>query len=177
MNNPGIDFEIWKQLRKKWTDLDEGGHKINVEFKLIKSSEDENKILVIDVIQIIDNEIITDTVQHIAKEAYAPLGIANASMEHLVQAYKETMDQLHRKAGQGDATLVVIMVPTSPTSGEVKASLQKKDSNTGTSIQVNYRHYYILNAMREKMIEAIGDSWREVKAVYRPKELEFFFEY
>lgn len=177
MSNPGIDIEIWKHLRKKWSDLIAGGHKVEVEFKLIKSSGNENKILIIDVIQNIDGEIVTETVQHIAGEAYAALGIESLSMERLVEVYQETMNQLHRKSGQRDADLIVTISPTSSTSGEVKACLEKKDSEIKTSILVNYRHYYILNALRERMIELVGDGWSKVKAVYSSEDLEFYFEY
>jgi hypothetical protein len=177
MNNPGIDLEIWKQLRKKWTDLDASGHKVKVEFKLIADPNDENRILVIDVIQNIDDQIVTETVQRTAGEAYATLGISGLSMERLVEVYKNIMHQLHRQAKQRDAALIVTMSPSSSTSGEVRGVLEKPGSDAKGSVLVNYRHYYILNALREKMIELLGDGWSKVRAVYRPEELEFYFEY
>src|SRR5687768_9811514 len=118
MNNPGIDLEIWKQLRRKWTQLDESGHKVKVDFRLIADPRDENKILAIDVVQNIDDELITETVQRGAGEAYATLGIAGLSMEGLVEVYKKMMHQLHRQAKQRDAGLIVTMTPSSSTSGE-----------------------------------------------------------
>src|SRR5688572_743030 len=97
MNNPGIDLEIWKQLRKKWSDLNTSGHKVKVDFRLIADPNDENKILVIDVVQNINDETVTETVQRSAGEAYATLGLAGLSMERLVEVYKEMMHQLHRQ--------------------------------------------------------------------------------
>jgi hypothetical protein len=35
----------------------------------------------------------------------------------------------------------------------------------------------VLNALREKMIEQLGESWSQVRAVYRAGALEFYFEY
>src|SRR5512141_3054078 len=97
MNNPGIDLEIWKQLNKKWADLEAGGHTLKIDFKLISDPNNENNILAIDVIQNIDKKIVLETVQRIAGEAYAILGIAGLSMERLVEAYKEMTQQLHDK--------------------------------------------------------------------------------
>lgn len=177
MNNPGIDLKIWEQLRKKWTDLDASGHQVKVEFRLIADPKDENKILMIDVIQNINDETVTETVQKSAGEAYATLGIAGLSMEQLVDVYKKIMDQFHHQMKQHDAALIVTMVPSSSTSGEVRASLENPGSDLKNNIFVNYKHYYVLNALREKMIELLGDGWSKSRAVYRPDELEFYFEY
>jgi hypothetical protein len=177
VNNPDNNIEFWKQLRKKWAELDASGHQLKVEFKFVTDPKDRNKVLAIDVIQKIDEEIVTETVQHIAKEGYVPLGIADASIEHLTEIYKQTICQLHRDAGHKDATLIVTMSPTSPISGEVRAVLEKKESNNKTIIEVNYSQYYILNALREKMIEMKKDEWSKVKAVYQQNELTFYFDY
>ena len=177
MNNPGMDMEIWKGLRKKWSDLDAEGHKVKVDFKLIADPKDKNKILVIDVIQHVDDELITETVQRSPGEAYEALGIEGLSMERLVQVYKETMQKLHEVSNQREMDLVVTMSPTSPTSGEVRATLEKPDFPQKSTIVVNYRHYYVLNALREKMIELMGESWKQVRAVYHAGDVEFYFEY
>ena len=177
MNNPGMDFEIWKQLRKKWTDLDAAGHKIKVDFNLIADPNDEKNILVIDVIQQIDDKPVTETVQRKAGEAYATLGIDGLSMERLVQVFKGMMKQLYKQAQYKDMELSVSMAPTSPTSGEVQGVLAMSDAPVQSYLPVNYRYYYVLNALREKMIETTGDAWKKVRAVYHPEELEFYFEY
>jgi hypothetical protein len=177
MNNPGIDLEIWKQLRRKWTELDASGYKVKVEFRLIADPDDENKILVIDVIQNVNDEVIIETVQRNAGEAYATLGIAGLSMERLVGVYKEMMHQLHRQAKQRDVDLIVIMVPSSSTSGEIRGYMEKPDSDIKSNVLVNYRHYYMLNALQEKMRELVGDRWSKVKAIYHSGGLEFYFEY
>ena len=176
MNNPGMDFEIWKQLRKKWTDLDAAGHKIKVDFKLIADPNDEKNIMIIDVIQQIDDKQVTETVQRKAGEAYDALGIAGLSMERLVQVFKGMMKQLYQQAKYKDMELSLFMAPTSPTSGEVQAVLAM-GAPVQSYLLVNYRYYYMLNALREKMIEVTGDAWKQVRAVYRPDELEFYFEY
>ena len=177
MNNPGIDLEIWKQLRKKWDELDTEGHKLKIEFKLITAPEDKSKILVIDVIQHIDGDPVTETVQRNSDEVYAAMGIAGLSMERLVGVYKEMIRQLYRQANQRDMDLIVAMSPTSPTSGEIRAYLQKPENPVQSGILVNYRHYYVLNALRNKMIEVLEESWTQVRAVYHAGGLEFYFEY
>jgi hypothetical protein len=177
MNNPGIDTETWNQLRKKWSALESQGHKLKISFKLITDPEDKSKVLAIDVIQNIDEELITETVQRVAGEAYETLGIAGVSMERLVEVYKEIMDKLYRQAQQRDADLIVTMSPSSTTAGEVRGYVEKHDSNIQSSVSVNYRHYYVLNALREKMIESTGDAWHSVRATYHSGDLEFYFEY
>ena len=177
MNNPGIDLEIWKQLRKKWSDLDADGYKLKIDFKLIAHPNDENNILAIDVIQNINEELITETVQRNAGEAYAALGIAGLSMESLVEVYKEMMHQLHGQAKQRAADLIVTMSLSSPTSGEVRGYVEKRNSDIKSSVLVNYQHYYMLKALQEKMVDLVGDGWMKVKAIYRSGSLEFYFEY
>jgi hypothetical protein len=177
MNNPGMDLEIWKLLRKKWSDLDGSGHKLKIDFQLIARPNNEQDIMAIDVIQHIDAELVTETVQRSAGEAYAALGIAGLSMERLVEAYKDILGQLLQQANLPDLALVVSMTPTSPASGELRGHLEKFDAPVRSSVLVNYRHYYILNALRDKMIELAGKGWRSVKAIYHSGDLEFFFEY
>ena len=177
MNNPGIDLEIWKQLRHKWTELDAKGHKVKVEFKLVSDSEDKSKILVIDVIQNINGDAVTETVQRKAGEAYSMLGITGLSMERLVGVYKEMMKQLHRQANQKDVDLIVTMSPTSPTSGEVRAYLEKPADPVQSSVLADYRHYYVLNALRDRMIELLGEGWTQARAVYHAGDVDFYFEY
>jgi hypothetical protein len=178
MNNPGIDFKIWEQFKKKWANLDASGRQVKVEFKLITTLREENKVLAIDVIQHIDSELVTETVQHIAGEGYELLGIAGLSMERLVEVYKGMMNRLMKEHGQyKDMALTVTMTPTSIVSGQVNGIIEKIDASVRNSILVNYRHYYVLNALREKMIEALDDEWSKVTAVYRSGELEFYFDY
>ncbi|MBN2118140.1 MAG: hypothetical protein JW730_16305 [Anaerolineales bacterium] len=175
-NNPGIDTATWEGLRKKWSALEAAGHALKIEFKLVADPKDEENILAIDVFQHIDEEVITETVQRKAGEADATLGIAGLSMERLVVVYKGMMKQLHaQQAGRHDAELIVTMSPSSKTSGEIRGYLEKSDGKS--SVQVDYQHYYVLNALREKMIEAVGDAWSRVRAVYGSDSLEFYFDY
>ena len=177
MNNPGIDLTIWEQLKQKWDKLDREGHSLEIVFKLIVDKNNEDKTLAIDVIQKIDNEIIIETVQHVAKEAYETLGIAGLSLERLVEVYKEKLHQIHSQSNMPYAYLIVTMTPSSPLSGEVKGYLEKRKKNQKFSIPVNYQHYYLLIAIRDKMIELVGDSWSQAKAVYWQGALTFYFEY
>ena len=177
MNNPGIDLTVWEQLRKKWGELENNGNKLDIHFNLIVDKNDEEKTLAIDVIQKIDDEIVTETVQRVAGKAYETLGISGLSMERLVEVYKEKLHTLHSSSNLPYAYLIVTMTPSSPVSGEIKAYLEKRKKKQKSSVQVDYQHYYLLNALREKMIEIVGDGWRQVKAVYWQGALEFYFEY
>ena len=176
MNNPGIDITNWERLRKRWSEMESSGQTLSIDFSLITASENDKNALAIDVIQKINDETITETVQKNAGGAYAALGIASLSLEALVAAYKTIMSDLYEKTGQKELDLVVTMTRTSPTSGEVKGYVAKEDSDVRHSVFVNYRHYYVLNALRDKMIGLVGDGWQRVKAVYRSGELEFYFE-
>lgn len=177
MNNPGIELETWERLRKQWAGLQSAGHKLGIEFRLIADPKDENNILAIDVVQQIDGDFVTETVQHTAGEAYAALGIAGASMETLVEAYKRILRNLQTQAVETELDLVVTMSPVSVASGEIRGYAGKENSDVRSSLPVNYRHYYVLNALREKMLGLTGDSWSSVRTVYRSGELEFYFEY
>ena len=73
--------------------------------------------------------------------------------------------------------LIVTMTPSSSLSGETRGYLEKRKKNQKFSVPVDYQHYYLLNAIRDKMIEQVGDAWRQVKAVYWKGELKFYFEY
>jgi len=52
----------------------------------------------------------------------------------------------------------------------------KRKKKKENSVQVNYQHYYLLNALRDKMIEIVGEGWSQVEAVYWQDTLEFYFE-
>jgi hypothetical protein len=140
-DNPGMDLVIWKRLRKRWAELEKAGHKLKVDFHLLADVDDENNILAIDVVQNINEELITETVQRSAGEADTMLGIAGLSREHLVKVYKEMMHQLHQQAQQTAADLTVTMSPTSLTSGEVSAHVKEGQSGRKSSVLVNYQHY------------------------------------
>lgn len=177
MNNPGIDLALWERLRSKWAQLQMAGHILEIEFRLIASPEDTENILTIDVIQKIDNSVIVETVEKEKDEVYTILGIKGFSLEDIFQKYKEIMRQLHRQTVLQESTLVITMSPTSLKSGEIGGLVEIRDSGTKTAVATNYQHYYILNALREKMLEITGDGWTKVKAVYCYGELEFHFEY
>lgn len=176
MNNPGMDFEIWKQLRQKWTDLDTQGRKIKVDFQLVGHPTEKGNVLAIDVIQHIDGKPVTETVEREAGAAYAVLGIAGLSMERLVEVYKGMMKQLHSQSRVQEIDMIVTLTITSPTSGELKGILSMPDAPVQDPVQVNYQHYYVLKALRERMIATTGDAWTRVRATYRPDALEFYFD-
>ena len=177
MNNPGIDFAIWKGLRRKWTELDARGHKVRVDFQLIAHPSQKDDVLAIDVVQHIDGRPVTETVQRQAGEAYGPLGIAGLSMENLVEVYKEMLGGLRSQSELEKIDVEVTMAPTSETSGELTGLFVVPDAPAQSPVQVNYQHYYVLNALRERMSEMLGERWRQVRAVYHEGDLEFHFEY
>lgn len=177
MNNPGMDFEIWKGLRKKWTELDARGHKVKVDFQMIAHPSKEKEVLAIDVVQHIDGKPVTVTVERQAGEAYAPLGIAGLSMEHLVEVYKEMLGQLRSRSKTRNLDVIVTMSPTSEVSAELTGLLVVPDAPVQSPVQVNYQHYYVLNALRDRMSEMLGERWSQVRAVYHEGNVEFHFEY
>lgn len=143
----------------------------------MSDADDKTRILLIDVIQSIDGQIVVETVQKNEGEAYASLRIEGLPIEQLVQNYRKIAELTLRQTEQRNAALVVTMSPSSPTSGELQAVVEKQNSGMTNSVQVNYRHYYLLNALREKMIEQLGEDWRKVMAVYREENVEFYFDY
>jgi hypothetical protein len=177
MNNPGMDFEIWKGLRRKWTGLDARGHKVKVDFQLIAHPSQKEHVLAIDVVQHIDGKPVTETVQRQAGEGYAPLGIAGLTMDRLVEVYKEMLGRLREGSRLENIDVVVSMAPTSETSGEVSGLLVMPDAPVQSPVQVNYQHYYVLNALRERMGEMLGERWKQVRATYHEGNVEFYFEY
>jgi hypothetical protein len=85
--------------------------------------------------------------------------------------------QLHQQAKLRDMDLIVTMTPTLPASGELRGHLEKTDAPVRSSVLINYQHYYVLNALRDKMIDLVGEGWSKVKAVYHLGDLDFYFEY
>jgi hypothetical protein len=69
------------------------------------------------------------------------------------------------------------MTPHSATSGETICYLVRPEAGEKSSLALNYQHYYVLNALREKMIETVGDAWSRVKVIYRNGDVEYYFEY
>ena len=177
MKNPVIDLKVWPRLKEKWIELDANGHLLRVDLKLVTTDSKKDRTLAIDVVQTIDEAIIVETVQRRKGEAYAALGIAGLSVERLKDVYKEMMAQLHARSGQPESDLVITMCPTSTTSGEVTGYLQSHDEPVKQAVLTNYQHYYVLNALRERMIEQLGENWKQVKAVYQPDAVEFYFDY
>ena len=176
MKNPGVDLKVWKQLREKWIKLDKNGHSLKVGFKLMTNDSPKDRTLAIDVVQAIDDDIIVETVQRQDGEAYAALGISELSVEQLKQVYGNMMAQLHSQLGQPESDLVITMSPTSETSGEVRGYFQSHDEPVEQAVLTDYHHYYVLNALREKMIQQLGENWKQVKAVYKQDGVEFYFE-
>jgi hypothetical protein len=176
MMNPNIDLEVWKQLKEKWTKLDADGRSLKIDFKLITNDSKKNKTFAIDVVQAINDDIIVETVQRKEGEAYAALGISELSVEQLKEVYGEMMAQLYSQLAEPESDLVITMSPTSETSGEVQGYLQSHDEPVKQAVMTDYQHYYVLSALREKMIEQLGESWKQVKAIYKQGAVEFYFE-
>ncbi|HET6597670.1 MAG TPA: hypothetical protein VFG81_18745 [Anaerolineales bacterium] len=177
MKNPGMDLKIWKSLKSKWADLDSKGYKVKIDFQLIAHPNDAKRILAIDVVQHIDGKPVIETVQRSPGEGYVPLGIAGLSQESLHAIYKQMMKQLREQSTLNEIDVIVVMSPTSFISGELKGHLEVPDAPVQSSILLDYRHYYVLNALRDRMSEQSGRSWTQVSAVYHSGDLEFHFEY
>jgi hypothetical protein len=177
MNNPGMDLEIWKQLREKWADLDAKGHMLKIDFQLIEHPMEEHDILAIDVVQYIDGKPVTETVQRCAREAYALLGIEDLSIEQLTEVFKEMMSQLRSQSNLNHVDVIVTMTVTSPISGELQGLFEVPDAPVQSNVLLNHRHYYVLSALRDKMIELRDERWSKVRAVYHAGELDFYFHY
>lgn len=177
MNNPDMDFEIWKQLRQKWTDLDASGHRLKIDFQLVAHPAEENNVLAIDVVQHIDGNPVTETVQREAGEAYAALGIANLSMEQLAEVLKGMMEQLRSQSDLSNVVVEILMSSTSPTSGELSGLLVAPEAPSQTPVLLNHRYYYVLSALRDRMAETGGKRWNRVRASYSGGELDFQFDY
>jgi hypothetical protein len=179
MNNPGIDMEIWNQLKEKWAALDAKGYRIKVDFNLLADPQDEKNILAIDVVQHInDREIVVETVQHIPGEAYGVLGIAELSIERLKEVLQGMMQDLYQQTRPKgfEMDLSLTMSPHSAASGEVEALLVHPDAPVQSWVPVNYRYYYVLNALREKMAEVNGQRWKTVRVEYHAGDLQFYFK-
>lgn len=179
MNNPGIDVEIWKRLKQKWAKLEAQGHKVKIDFKLIADSKNEKNILAIDVIQHIDKWLITETVQKVAGEAYAPLGIAGLTLEQLKELVRDMLREIEqtKDAIQLGLEPQLMMTYHSATSGEVQGLLVHPDAPVQSAVPVNYRYYYVLNALRDKMIELTEAAWSSVRVDDHKGDVDFYFEY
>jgi len=150
---------------------------LSVEFQLVSHPNHSKNILAIDVIQKIDDEVVVETVQRKAGEAYAILGIDGLPKERLEDVLRDILDASYHQIQEPNATLTVTMSPNSTTSGEVRGVVQIQGTNTTTSIPVNYQHYYVLNALRETMSKELKKTWQKVTAIYRNKTLELAFDY
>jgi hypothetical protein len=175
MKNPGVDLTVWNQLKEKWKKLYSDGHSLKIDFRLATNDNKTDKTLAIDVVQTIDEEIVVETVQRRKGEAYTALGIPELSAERLKDVYKGMMAQLHGGLGQPESELVITMSPTSETSGEVTGYLKSRSGLVKQAVLTNYQHYYVLIALREKMIEQMGENWRQVKVIYKPDVVEFYY--
>ena len=105
------------------------------------------------------------------------MGITGMSMENLVATYKKILQRVHPRPYQPDIKLVITMSPSSPSSGELKAFLVSSDGVIQNSILITYQHYYMLNAIRNKLTEIVGEKCSQIKAVFCQGELDFFFEH
>jgi hypothetical protein len=173
-----MDLEIWEQLRAKWMELESRGYQIKVDFNLIADPNDEKNILAIDVVQQVDHEIFTETLQRRAGEGYARLGLAGLSRAGLEDRLKERLHELYQRPEYQGLDLIVSLVPTSPTSGEVRAYWEVSDilAKRRLSVPVDYRIYYVLNALREQVMAAFGTNCKKVEATYNAGDLDFYFE-
>lgn len=174
-----INPENWQRLTQRWDEIRSNGHTLEIRYRRIVAPDDENRTQVIDIIQNIDGEVFIETVECSTGEVEAILETNNLSLEGLQKEYEVILKNLLLQQPDHHGThLVVNMIPTSSSTGEISCYLERP---TGRSnIQLNYRHYYMLKALREKMSSSMGESWVQVQVIYQPgmfSNLEFYFDY
>ena len=174
-----IDPENWQRLTQRWEEIRSTGHTLELRYRRIVAPDDENRTQVIDIIQNIDGDLFIETVECSTGEVEAVLEINHLSLEGLQKEYEVLLKNLLLKQpDHHDTHLVVTMIPTSPSTGEISCYLERP---TGRSnVQLNYRHYYMLKALREKMSSIVGESCSRVQAIYQSGmfgNLEFYFDY
>lgn len=179
MNDHGIDAQTRERLQQKWSDLCAQGREVQVEYCRVLHPDDESCVLLVDVLQQVDGQpLVTETVQKQAGEVESLLGIAGLSLEGLVDVYGKMIADLHPERYARERALVVTMTPTSPVSGELSGRLERPDGSVQTPVQVRFRHYCVLRALRERMVETLGAGWTSVQARYHPASgLELYFDY
>lgn len=174
-----VDPENWQRLTRHWDELITAGRTVELHYRRIVAPDDENHTQVIDIIQNIDGELFIETVECSTGEVEAILETNNLSLEGLQKEYGTMLEQLLLKLPEHhNVHLIVTMIPTSQNTGETSCYLERP---TGRSnVQLNYRHYYMLKALREKMNTIVGESWVRVQVIYHPgmfSNLEFYFDY
>lgn len=174
-----IDPENWQRLTQRWDEIRSTGHTLELRYRRIVAPDDEYRTQVIDIIQNIDAEVFIETVECSKGEVEAILETNNLSLEGLQNEYQVILKNLLMKQpDHHDTHLVVTMMPTSQSSGEISCYLERPTSRS--NVQLNYQHYYMLKALREKMSSIVGESWVRVKVIYRSgmfSNLEFYFDY
>lgn len=165
MNNPGIKEDVWSALRQKWDMLMSQGHKVEVEFKVIKDPEDKSRTLAIDVAQNIDNEWYVQTVQHKAGEAYGVIGIEGFTLNALLYTVDQVVSSLTEPVighGTFDDEMHVFMKRVSPESAEIYGHIISK-SGEKIGVRANYQHYYIINALCEEVANIMKEEYSEIQ--------------
>lgn len=171
MDNPGIKEDVWSALRQKWATLVSDGHKVEVEFKLIKHPEDKSRTLAIDVAQNIDNEWHVQTVQHKAREAYGTVGIEGFTLNALLYTAEQVVNSLTEPiTGHGtvDDEMHVFMKRISPESAEIYGHVISKSGET-IGVRADYRHYYVINALLEEVSKVMKEEYSEIQ-LHRQKD-------
>ena len=171
MNNPGIKEEVWVILRQKWSKLVSEGHKIEVEFNLIRDPNDKSRTLAIDVAQNIDDEWHVQTVQHKAGEAYGVVGIEGFAINPLLYTVGQVVNSLTEPiTGHGTVNdeMHVFMKRISPESAEIFGHIISK-SGEKITVRANYRHYYVINALLEEVSKIMKEEYSEIQ-LHRQKD-------
>lgn len=171
MNNPGIKEEIWLALRQKWNNLVAEGHKVNVEFIIVKDPREESKAIAIDVAQNIDGDWHVQTVQREVREAYPVIGIDEAGLNQLLNLVDDTVNSVTKPINGRETyndEMHIFMKRISPETSEIHGYVISK---TGEKIGIrsNYQHYYIINALLEEISKIMKEEYTEIQ-LHRNKD-------
>ena len=150
MDTQQYNTELWTALREKWVQLDAEGHKIKVDFNILKDPQDEKKDLAIDVAQNIDGEWVVQTVQQQPREAYPVLGIEGLGTAELLALARGLVGSLTETIPGTEAEEThLVMKRIAPESAEISGYVVSKTGEK-VSLRTNYQHYYVLNEILEQ---------------------------
>lgn len=175
LDNPGIEESMWKALNKKWSDLVENNHDLDIDFQLITDPSDSSSVLAIDIQQRVDGKWIVQTFQREKDEAVNILGIQDMSLDELIDIVKK---HLQKKDHLPQAKTVTFTQFHGEKTGETRKIEVSQKNNKEYSVQTSYADYYMLNAIGEKIAELTGDIVSEIQVVENfPSGIEYYFIY
>ena len=133
------------------------GRDVNVEFNVLKDPQDASRDLAIDVAQNIDGEWVVQTVQQKAGEADPVIGIEGLGLDQLVELAGSVVDSLTTEETR-QAEMHLVLKRISPETSEIHGHIVTP-AGERSGVRANYRHYYVLNAILEKMAAITRETY------------------